>query len=422
MDLRHPVVWQGLAATGVGALVVLGSAWWLYLAPLPGGRSVPRLSTSPRIVGWLTLAVGLAALQFMIGGLWDASQHIKTGRVVGGADFLWPSHIVLYGSFLLALVAASSALAVVALPAWRMGARDPRLWVRQQPYLALVALASAYELLAIPGDALWHQLFGIDLTAWSPPHLLLAGMMGFVQIGAIGMLRHARRGARPRGWVAAAEVILLGLALNAFYLVGVLEWELPVDRSPLVEARPIWLYPVVSASLAFGTLVLARVLVDWRWAATATALAFYVIRIGLSVGLAATDNVAPVAPLTPLLGGFLLDMVARQHSATGLYRTFLSAVSFTAGFALLAIPALYLRADLPRFSLGDLALTLLVTLLVCLVLWPMMTDIGQALRGRRALASARRLRPHTPPAGPPARPPGVPPGTRTQPGRYTSGL
>ena len=384
MDLRDPVVWQGLVATSAGALVVLGSAWWLYLAPLPVGRSVPRLSTSPRLVGWLTLAVGLAALQFVIGGLWDASQHIKTGRIVGGADFLWPSHLVLYGSFLLALVAASLAMGVVALPAWRLGTRDPRLWVRQQPYLALVALASAYELLAIPGDALWHQLFGIDLTAWSPPHLLLAGMMGCVQIGAIGLLRHARFGARPRGWVEAAALILLGLALNVFSLVGVLEWELPVDRSPLVAARPIWVYPVVSGSLSFGTLVLARVLVDWRWAATATALGFCAIRIGLGVGLAATDNIAPMAPLMPVLGGLLLDVAARQHRATGLHRAFLSAVSFTGGFALLALPALYLRADLPRFSLGDSALTLLGTLLVCLALYPMMTDMGQALRGRRA--------------------------------------
>jgi hypothetical protein len=390
MDLTDPIVWQGLAATGLGALIVLGSAWWLYLSPVRTSRATPLLTSSPRLVAWLVLALGLAALQFVVGGLWDASQHIKTGLVVGGADFLWPSHIVLYGSFLLALVAASTAMTLVALPAWRRGIRDPRLWVRQQPYLALIALASAYELLAIPGDALWHLIFGVDLTAWSPPHLLLAGMMGFVQIGAIGLLRTARTDGGARGWADGASVLLLGLALNAFYLVGVLEWELPVERSPLVLARPVWMYPVVSAGLAFAVLVLARVLVGGRWAATAAALVFYAVRLVLTLGLASTDNVAPMLPLVPVLGALLLDLSSRlpmgRLSAAGF-----SAAAYTVGFDLLALPMLGLRSDLASFSAADDVLTVLATFLMCLVLFPMLADIGQALRGLRESRASSRV-------------------------------
>lgn len=391
MNLTDPIVWQGLAATGVGAVVVLGSAWWLYLSPVRASQPMPSLTSSPRLVAWLTLALGLAALEFVVGGLWDASQHIKTGRIVGGADFLWPSHIVLYGSFLLALVAASTAITMVALPAWRRGARDPRLWVRQQPYLALVALASAYELLAIPGDALWHQIFGVDLTAWSPPHFLLASMMGFIQIGAIGLLRNVRVDGGPRGWADGASLLLLGLALNALYLVGVLEWELPVERSPLVLARPVWMYPVVSAGSTFAALVLARILVGGRWAATAAALVFYAVRLVLTLGLALTDNVAPALPLVPLLGALLLDLCSRLRmgrvNAAGC-----AAVSFVIGFDLLALPMLGLRSDLVPFSTGDDALTVLATFLVCLVLFPMLTDIGQVLRRPQDIRTSSRVK------------------------------
>jgi hypothetical protein len=363
--LTDPIVWQALAATGLGAVVVLGSTWWLYLSPVRASRPMPSLTSSPRLVAWLTLALGLAALQFVVGGLWDASQHIKTGRIVGGA--------------------------MVALPVWRCGARDPRLWVRQQPYLALVALASVYELLAIPGDALWHQIFGVDLTAWSPPHLLLAGMMGFVEIGAIGLLRTARVDGGPRGWADGASLLLLGLGLNAVYLVGVLEWELPVERSPLVLARPVWMYPVVSAGLTFAALVLARVLIGGRWAATAAALVFYAVRLVLTLGLAVTDNVPPALPLVPVLGALLLDLCSRlpagRVNAAGC-----AAASFAVGFDLLALPMLGLRSDLAPFSAGDHALTVLATFLVCLGLFPMLTDIGQVLRRPRDIRTSSRVK------------------------------
>jgi hypothetical protein len=36
------------------------------------------------------LLLGLAGVQFVGGGLWDASQHFLTGEVPGGSDFLWP--------------------------------------------------------------------------------------------------------------------------------------------------------------------------------------------------------------------------------------------------------------------------------------------------------------------------------------------
>ncbi len=388
MDLRDPVVWQGLAATGVAAFVVVGITWWLYMSPVRGrARPVP---TGPRLAVWLAGGLGVASLQFLVGGLWDASQHIRTGVVVGGSDFLWPSHIVLYSSFLLSFAAAGIALAFVALPAWRSGDRDPRVWVRRQPYLGTVALASAYEIVAIPGDALWHQIFGVDLTAWSPPHLMLAGMMGLVLVGTVAMLLHAGFPVERPRWVAPSVILLLGLALNVFCLVGVLEWELPTQRSRLVLDRPIWLYPSVFGGLAFFTFVLARVVVGSRWAATQAAVAFYVVRLALTLGLEGTGNVAPALPPVPLLGALLLDLVGRGGTLT-LRSATTSAAAFTIGFAVLAVPGLTLRADLPAFGATNDALAVVATFVACLALFPMTLDVGRALRGAADRSKRRSM-------------------------------
>src|SRR5919199_5414732 len=192
MNLTDPIVWQGLAATGLGTLVVLGSAWWLSLSPVQPSRAMSLPTSSPRLLTWLVLALGLAALQFVVGGLWDASRHIKTGLVVGGADFLWPSHLVLYGSFLLALLAASTAMAVVALPAWRRGIRDPRLWVRPCLDDLLSMQDELAALFARSVDLLERQALEQDRNYLLRRHVLEHLEPG---LGSIDVIRAARAAA-----------------------------------------------------------------------------------------------------------------------------------------------------------------------------------------------------------------------------------
>ena len=89
----------------------------------------------------------------------------------------------------------------------RAGVRDPRQWVRAVPQLGLAAVASIYVQSSIPGDALWHAIFGVDLTAWSPPHLLIATMMFVIFFATINLLATAnppgQRGAGMQFWIVA---------------------------------------------------------------------------------------------------------------------------------------------------------------------------------------------------------------------------
>src|SRR5881397_646861 len=78
----------------------------------------------------------------------------------------------------------------------------------------LAACGIALTVLAAPIDDLWHRLFGIDVTLWSPPHLL--GLLG-VTINTLGCFVIAREvypASSRRGFAAlilAGATLLIGL-------------------------------------------------------------------------------------------------------------------------------------------------------------------------------------------------------------------
>ena len=69
---------------------------------------------------------------------------------------------------------------------------------------------------AVPGVALWHLLLGIDLTAWSPPHLFLIASAA-LQLGCVlGLLRQLRT--KPRDATDAAGLLILVLLGAILYI------------------------------------------------------------------------------------------------------------------------------------------------------------------------------------------------------------
>ena len=66
-------------------------------------------------------------------------------------------------------------------------------------------------MLAAPIDDLWHRLFGIDVTLWSPPHLL--GLLG-VTINTLACALIAREAFPATGWPRYVGTVI---ALTSFY-------------------------------------------------------------------------------------------------------------------------------------------------------------------------------------------------------------
>jgi hypothetical protein len=157
---------------------------------------------------WVLLSANLLAGW---GVQWDIQWHVRIGR-----DSFWiPPHVMTYTGVTLIVLASLGVLALDTLRQLRAG-RAPRgtervLGLSGTPGFLLASCGIALTVLAAPIDDLWHRLFGIDVTLWSPPHLL--GLLG-VTINTVGCALIAREAYPAKSW---ARYVALVIALTSFY-------------------------------------------------------------------------------------------------------------------------------------------------------------------------------------------------------------
>ncbi len=249
---------------------------------------------------------GLLAAKMLSGwGVqWDIRWHLLIGR-----DSFWiPPHVMTYSGVTIGALLASSVLAY-----------DTRLAGRGAPVPGGVTIfgltgtrgfhlawwGMALTILAAPIDDLWHRLFGVDVTLWSPPHLL--GLAG-AQVNTLGCLLIALElwppASRAGRWALLAGGTLL---LAAFYIT--------VDPSIQTAFRRggvfFFTWAILGACAFAFTHVLTARLTAWRLAPLVLALGALAMHLaGVSVANAgfalaqptpaveeaiATDPTSPIA-------------------------------------------------------------------------------------------------------------------------------
>ncbi len=255
-------------ATTLARRVATASRWWR--------RPADGLGAVTGLPPWCAAAIALSLWSLsvaLVGFTWDVAWHADLGR--DQALFTPPHVMILVG---LGGIGASAATSVVLATAdrARVGLRVGRL---RLPWAALpMGLMGAGALVGFPLDDYWHSVYGIDVTMWSPTHLLMIGGASLTPIAAWLMLAEAgptvarHRGAR-----------LLSEALAGATLVGLSTFQLEFDLG-----IPQWqaLYHPVLIALAMGVgMVAAREALGAGGALRATA-AFLVLRgvIALVVG------------------------------------------------------------------------------------------------------------------------------------------
>ena len=286
----------------------LAALRWLWsYAMTPGAPGRPTTEPELRWLygGWL-----LAFALKMLGSSWDVSWHFKWLR-----DDLAPPHLLNSAGTVLVV-----ALVVVHSYSGRGVDRRALRWMQ---------VGTATFLVAVPVDIINHRVNGLDITSWSPSHVLLYVGTGIMLAGAIrGWWLNAAPG-RVRTavhlglWLFFLENVLFpnqhqeyGVLSLAAYRDGhttaeqqLLDFAAGQGSSPTSFMLPVppWVHPAWLVCVGLLTLVVARKVVGLRWTATlltATYLGYRAVVWGL---LAATGFPPSVLPVMLLAGAVLVD-------------------------------------------------------------------------------------------------------------------
>lgn len=279
---------------------------------------------------WL---VGMALTE--IGSTLDVSYHF--GHVF---DEVSPSHLTSFAGTCL----------MAALLFWALFRERERVVGLERKALIVAAVALAIGIADMPFDFLWHQIFGVDITTWSPTHLMLNFPSDVYNVCVIVAL-FASPAARGAGaWAIAfgvcfRNVLTTHFALNQqeygavalhsiqqtgrppWYVEPAL-WQLAGPRAAqlVTGGVPDWVYLIYFAfalcyALTFAATILGRrtrAMGETRprhdvWplpigVATALALAFALWRFGFQTLFVAVHQAYPVVDWYVIPVGVVIDL------------------------------------------------------------------------------------------------------------------
>jgi hypothetical protein len=241
------------------------------------------------------------------GVTWDIQWHVLIGR-----DSFWiPPHLMTY-----AAVVAVVGLALGTLAHETLRTRGGRPLPGAVRLLGLAGTRGSHlawwgiaiTVLAAPVDDLWHRLFGLDVTLWSPPHLL--GLLGS-QVNSVGCLLLAVE-AYPAGSRARWWALLLGGAMffGTFHLLlgPAVLW------AHAQGGLAFFYYAILGALLLPPTLLPLVELTASRWsAAQAVLLAAALALAGGAVAKAGFDLVQPESAIEEAIARDPTSPIARAH-------------------------------------------------------------------------------------------------------------
>lgn len=375
-----PRLYTGLALLlGLFLAFALGFVW-LFLSPLAEPPAAvaerPRAAEVRQLVAVLAM---LSGLMLSIGGLWDQAWHVIYGDF--GNDFLWPPHMLIYAS--LGMIALFAGAALLLLLARGRGGLRARL--RREPLIAFLGLTSAYMVAAIPSDLIWHQIYGIDITAWSLPHVLIGVNFLMVMFATLALQVEqmpARVWQSWRSWRGGELLALVPLLWGTTILLQIFtaEWDnirqIVVQPATAYErafwSRPEWLYPVIVAAIALfiGNVALHTL----RRPGAATLLALLTIGYRLSslaILTAAVPNlhlmITPPLLLLPPMVALDLWYAARLPRAEQPSTLLGGNLLALAAYLVLGLPLIAATMVYPRVNGATLPGMLLFSLLVGLV-------------------------------------------------------
>lgn len=325
---------------------------------------------------------------------WDTAEHVK-----GAVDSFWYApHYGIYFGILMSALLSLAGLAVVF-----RGPGLPFEKLRQNPALSFVAALNGLSFLGAPFDAWWHETFGLDLSAWSPPHIHLIVGIGIVILGCMvyflddDVVNAPLQRLRVRSRETAIQIFGLELSLLTLMVLFIEYEQLDPALTPgFILTRPLWFYPFIWTTLMLFMLTVYIGLTR-RIGLVSLGMALYVVVRLLLLGVDRTLFDYEGTPFYPLvLPALALDLTLLALSKTGVRPTAPSWRVMAA--AILAGTAMLVLTTPPFWAFFDVATD--YTVQPWLRYWPAMLLVGllSGLLGWWCGTALRRLRPNQQPS------------------------
>lgn len=400
--------WGGTARPGplfvagvaliIGVLVLFGLlGYWLYGSPLPDHVVIPQPG-HPEVRRMLALFVPISGLLFAGGGMWDEAWHLRYGSF--GDDFLWPPHFLMYSS--LGMIALFAAGVMIML----LRGGDLRARFRADPLIGMIGLMAALLVISLPTDQIWHAIYGVDLTAWSLPHIWIVVGLSLVMFSAMALQLSF---VPPAGWrtlvgLRWSEVLIFVLmvpAMIALLQLGVTEWgritEIPTQASADSFRAAFWnrpepLFPIVVSVLALFCSNLVLHTTRRVGAATVVAVTVALFRTAAATLMAGFDGtwvvVASYWLIIPAAIALDLWYASRLRSAETTRTLMLGNVIASSVLLAVTLPFIMLTMVYPRVNAATLPWMIIGSLLMGVI------SGWAGARGGDWMASRERLDVH----------------------------
>jgi hypothetical protein len=235
-------------------------------------RAPSALERLTGIPGWAAATVGLSLFGLLMAGQGfysDVAWHVGLGRDKG--LFTAPHTSIVIGLGLIFL----SGLAAVGFASLQRVDTRLRRGALRIPWssLPLLALGGA-AVLGFPLDELWHEAYGIDVTMWSPTHMLM--ILGAALVGVASWLVLFEAGVRPHTsrWATAVHVLAAWLTLQGLAApLGEFAFGVPQFQQMF--------HPMLLSVAAGFSLVAMRLVLGRGWALGISAGFFALMELGL---------------------------------------------------------------------------------------------------------------------------------------------
>ena len=285
----------GLFVRGRGPITLDPRTWAVRI-----GDSLERLT---RIPGWAAAMVGTATFGLLVAGIGfysDVRWHVSLGR--DDVLFTAPHTMIVIGLATILGAAFIGEFFATATKAKLEGGGLRILGMRIPRSALAMGIIGFCAMSGFPMDELWHRAYGIDVTMWSPTHLLM--ICGAVISPLASWMALGEAGVRPESgaWatgvhVAVGSFALLGLnALQGEFAFGVPQFQ--------------QLYHPVMYALAAGFALTAITLVT-RWWPAPLIVAGVGVMLFISDSFTSATSSQPRAASLYIVAGIAVAIVGR---------------------------------------------------------------------------------------------------------------